>query len=132
MKKLLSILLVLTMVVSLAACSKDDHPQNDAQPPVTDKPATTDTPVTNGNDTPAATATAEPTPEIKWDGAYMGREDFLAYTAHDIDTLFTAIEDQLDDAEYTAVKAVVESGKDAVNAATSVDEARNAYQNTFY
>ena len=128
MKRVLSILLVLAMVVSLAACSKSDE-KTDDQTQTTQAPATTDEPAkpTQDETNPATTApdptaepevTAEPTPEIPWDGAYMEKEDFLAYTAHDLETVFEAIEDQLDDAEYTAVKSVVDNGVSAIEAYT--------------
>ena len=138
MKKVLSLLLVLAMVVSLAACSKEEKPNTDNQ--TTSTPATTDAPATTSTETtPAPTkeptttpeVTAEPTPEIPWDGAYMEKEDFLAYTAHDLETVFNAIEDQLDDAEYNAVKTVVDNGIDSINASNTVAEAEKAYEDAF-
>ena len=75
------------------------------------------------------TATAEP--EIPWDGAYMEKEDFLAYTAHDLESIFEAIEDQLDDAQYQTVKTVVDNGIDAINASTSVKDAEKAYEDAY-
>ena len=138
MKRVLSILLVLAMVVSLAACSKTeeptDQPETTATPEATEaaKPTEADKPDTT---TPEPTAepdvTAEPTPEIPWDGAYMEKEDFLAYTAHDLETVFAAIEDQLEDDQYTAVKAVVDSGVEAIEAANTVSEAEAAYEDAF-
>ncbi|MCR5204268.1 MAG: hypothetical protein K6E47_04375 [Lachnospiraceae bacterium] len=139
MKKVLSILLVLAMVVSLAACTKDEPENNDNQttnaPVTTDAPKTTDDPGKTDTSTPAPTAEVEPTataePEIPWDGAYMEKEDFLAYTAHDLESIFEAIEDQLDDAQYQTVKTVVDNGIDAINASTSVKDAEKAYEDAY-
>ena len=141
MKKVLSILLVLAMVVSLAACTKDE-PDNEQQttnaPVTTDAPATTDEPAKPtdaDSSTPAPTETveptAEPTPELPWDGAYMEREDFRAYTAHDLEQVFEAIEDQLEDAEYNTVKGIVDDGLEAINVAQTVDEVEKAYNDAF-
>ena len=143
MKKFLSILLVLAMVLSLAACSKEEPKPGDDQqttnaPATTDAPAATDEPAKPtdaDSSTPAPTETveptAEPTPELPWDGAYMEREDFRAYTAHDLEQVFEAIEDQLEDAEYNTVKGIVDDGLEAINVAQTVDEVEKAYNDAF-
>ena len=141
MKKVLSILLVLAMVLSLAACTKEETPSNGGNTQTTtDAPATTTEPAKPTADatTPAPTSeattpepTAEPTPEIPWDGAYIEKEDFLAYYAHDLESVFEAIEDQLDDAEYKAVQTVVDNGIDAIEASNTVAEAEKAYADSF-
>ncbi|MBR4344761.1 MAG: acid shock protein [Lachnospiraceae bacterium] len=134
MKKLLSILLVLAMVVSLAACAKEEEKKPETQPTATEAPATTDEPAQptqEATTTPEPTTepTAEPTPEIPWDGQYIEKEDFLAYIAHDLENVFSSIEDQLDDAEYTSVKSVVDLGLASINASNTVSEAEAAYDN---
>ena len=148
MRKIVSIVLIFALVLGLSACSKSDSNENNSQvtkvPNTTDSPKTTDGPQTtteavkpteSDNSETKEDTTHEPTaisePAVSWDGSYMNKEDFLAYTAHDLETVFEAIEDQLEDAEYSAVKAIVNDGISAINASDTVSEAENAYKAAF-
>jgi ABC-type transport system substrate-binding protein len=138
MKKFLSYLLIFTLVLGLTACGKNEEENNDnkgsqdvTKTEVTDAPTQDPATTTAPTAEPSVEPTAEPTPEIPWDGAYMEKEDYLAYTVHDLETVFEAIEDQLEDAEYQAVKTVVDNGVAAINASNTVSEAEKAYEDAF-
>ena len=134
MKKTLAMLLALVMVLSLVvACAGNTTPAPTAtatDAPKADAPAAAATEAPKAEE-PAAEPTAEPEPEIPWDGAYMDRDDFKAYTKHDLETVVAAIEDQLDDATYTAVKAAKEAGDAAIDAANTLAEVRGAHDDAF-
>ncbi|MBR3016096.1 MAG: hypothetical protein IKH57_03275 [Clostridia bacterium] len=70
-------------------------------------------------------------PASAWDGAYMDEEDFKAYTKYDLEAVLNAIEDQLEDDTYAAVKAAMEEGQAAIDAAATVSDVRAAYQAAF-
>ena len=70
-------------------------------------------------------------PATAWDGAYMDEEDFKAYTKYDLEAILTAIEDQLEDETYAAVKAALEEGQAAIDAAATVSDVRAAYEAAF-
>ena len=117
MKKVLALFLALVMVFGLAACG------NNATP--TDKPA--DKPA-DTTPTEAPKATEKPAvPEEPWDGAYIDRDDFRAYTAHDLDMALASVEGQLDAATLEAVKAAHAAGVEAINAAQTVSAICGAY-----
>ena len=110
MKKMLAVLLALVMVLGAVACTNTTNPT--ANTP-TEKPADV-----QATEKPAEQPTEKPdVPEVPWDGVYMDRDDFRAYTVHDLDLILGAVEDQLDDATYANVKAAKEAGEEAVNAA---------------
>ena len=117
MKKVLALFLALVMVFGLAACG------NNATP--TDKPA--DKPA-DTTPTEAPKATEKPVvPEEPWDGAYIDRDDFRAYTAHDLDNVLASVEAQLDAATLEAVKTAHAAGVEAINAAQTVSAICGAY-----
>ena len=66
-----------------------------------------------------------------WDGAYMEADEFKAYIKHDLETVVSAIEDQLEDDTYTAVMAAKEAGNAAIDAAGTVAEVKAAYNDAF-
>ena len=66
-----------------------------------------------------------------WDGAYMEADEFKAYIKHDLDVLMEAIEDQLEDDAYEAVKAALEAGQAAIDTAGTVAEVEAAYNEAF-
>ena len=124
MKKMLAVLLALVMVLGAVACTNTTNPT--ANTP-TEKPADV-----QATEKPAEQPTEKPdVPEVPWDGVYMDRDDFRAYTVHDLDLILGAVEDQLDDATYANVKAAKEAGEEAVNAAQTVADIRAAYEDAF-
>ena len=137
--KLLAILLVIAMVAS--ACGNQPGTTTPAAttPQTTEAPAqTTPAATTPAATTPAATTAAPTTPAEteppvvdKWDGAYMDKEDYVAYITHDLDLMVESIEDQLDDATYTAVKKLYDDGVAAIEAGETLAEVREAYTNAF-
>ena len=128
MKKVISVLLVLAMVFSLAGCKKKADTGTTTPTAEPTKAATTPEPTKAADDSSATvTTTPEPTPEVPWDGAYIEKEDFLAYIQNDLDILFETVEGQLDDAAYSKVKAATDEGKAAIGAAQTVAEAEAAY-----
>lgn len=118
MKKTLALLLALVMVFGLAACAN-------STPAPTEKPVeATEAPT----EAPAATPEV---PEVPWDGAYMDRDDYRAYTIHDLDQVMAAVEGQLEGDVLAAVKAAKEEGEAAINAAMTLEEVKAAYQDAF-
>ena len=115
LKRVITIGMVSCMMVgAVAGCGKKDDKGT------TPTPAPTQAGSTN-NDTPSAA----------WDAAYMDAEDYKAYIAYDLDLLYADIEGQLTAEQKTAITAVIESGKTAINAANTVAEVRAAYDNTY-
>lgn len=113
MKKTIAILLALVMLLGMVvACTK-----------------------TGTDETPAAaatTATKAPsaTPEpIK--GPYISEEDYKAYIKHDLEVVFSAIEDQLEGDVYEAVKAAKEAADTAIDGVTTIADIRKAYADGF-
>lgn len=115
MKKTLALLLAIVMVFGLAACAN-------GTPTVTPEPTVPDA-------TPETPETTEP--EVPWDGAYMDRDDYRAYTIHDLDQMMEAIEGQLEGDTLAAVQAAKTAGEEAINAAMTLEEVRAAYQEAF-
>lgn len=116
-KRLLALLLASVMTLSLAACGGDETPDtNDGSSAVS----------TEGTGSTDSTETIVP-----WDGAYMDGEDYKAYIAYDLDLVYADIEAQLTSDQKTAVSALVESGKAAIEAATSIADVRAAYDNAY-
>lgn len=129
MKKTLSMLLALVMVLSMVlACTK---PAADNTPAQTQTQTQTETKPTDAPKQDAAQPTAEPEPEIPWDGAYMDRDDYKAYAKNDLEVAMAAMEDQLEDDTYAAVKKALEDGEAAIDAANTLAEVRAAYADAF-
>ena len=135
-KKLIALLLSALLVLALlAGCNNSVQPVQTQAPetaaPATEAPKPTEAPVTAAPATeePEATPepTPEPTPEIPWDGAYIDREDFRAYTAHDLDNLWNSIEGEIG-SEWTAANDAYEAGLEAIEAANTVAEIKGAYE----
>ena len=130
MKKTLAMLLALVMVLSMVvACAGGSSTTTAPATTATEKPA--EATVTEAPKADAPEETEEPKPEVPWDGAYMDRDDFKAYTKYDLETVVAAIEDQLDDATYAAVKAAKEAGDAAIDEANTLAEVRGAYADAF-
>ena len=128
MKKTLAMLLALVMVLSMVlACTKP------AENPPAQQPEAQTQPETKPTDAPKQEAepTAEPEPEIPWDGAYMDRDDYKAYAKNDLEVAMAAMEDQLEDDTYAAVKKALEDGEAAIDAANTLAEIRAAYADSF-
>ena len=132
MKKTIAILLALVMVLGMAvACAQ---PATEA--PKTEEPKAADAPKAEEpkkEEAPKATEEPKPTeePMAPWDGAYMDRDDYKAYVKNDLDVVVAAIEDQLEDATYAAVKAAREDAEKAIDAAATLAEVRAAYEAGF-
>ena len=116
MKKTVALLLALVMILGLAACGNSTAP---AEQPAAESEA------------PVEESAAPEVPEVPWDGAYMDRDDFRAYTIHDLDLMFDSVEGQLEGATLEAVKAAKDAGEEAINAAMTVAEVRAAYADAF-
>ncbi len=132
MKKTIAILLSLIMVLGMVvACAK---PATEA--PKTEEPKAAEAPkAEEPKKEEAPKATEEPkateVPLAPWDGAYMDRDDYKAYVKNDLDMVMAAIEDQLEDATYAAVKAAREDAEKAIDAAATLAEVRAAYEAGF-
>ena len=127
MKKTIAILLSLIMVLGMVvACAK---PATEA--PKTEEPKAAEAPKTE--EAPKATEEPKATevPLAPWDGAYMDRDDYKAYVKNDLDVVMAAIEDQLEDATYAAVKAAREDADKAIDEAATLAEVRAAYEAGF-
>ena len=147
MKKTLAILLALVMVLGLVvACAKpateqpktEEAPKAEAAAPAAEEkkeeaPAAAPETKAEEPETKAEEpeATAEPEPETPWDGAYLDKEDYKAYTKNDLDVVIAAIEDQLEDDTYAAVKAAKEAADAAIDEADTLAEVRAAYEAGF-
>ena len=147
MKKTLAILLALVMVLGLVvACAKpateqpktEEAPKAEAAAPAAEEKkeeAAAAAPETKAEEPETKAeepeATAEPEPETPWDGAYLDREDYKAYTKNDLDVVIAAIEDQLEDDTYAAVKAAKEAADAAIDEADTLAEVRAAYEAGF-
>ncbi len=130
-KKLIALLLSALMVLALFAGCNNTPAVTPTEAPATQTPAATATPKPTAAPTQApATATPEPTPEpepeVPWDGAYIDRDDFRAYTANDLDNLWDSIEGEIG-SEWNAANAAYEAGLEAIEAANTVAEIRDAY-----
>ncbi len=132
MKKTIAILLALVMVLGMVvACAK---PATEA--PKTEEPKAAEAPkAEEPKKEEAPKATEEPkateVPLAPWDGAYMDRDDYKAYVKNDLDVVMAAIEDQLEDATYAAVKAAREDADKAIDEAATLAEVRAAYEAGF-
>ena len=132
MKKTIAILLALLMVLGMVvACAK---PATEA--PKTEEPKAAEAPkAEEPKKEEAPKATEEPkateVPLAPWDGAYMDRDDYKAYVKNDLDVVMAAIEDQLEDATYAAVKAAREDADKAIDEAATLAEVRAAYEAGF-
>lgn len=132
MKKTIAILLSLIMVLGMVvACAK---PATEA--PKTEEPKAAEAPkAEEPKKEEAPKATEEPkateVPLAPWDGAYMDRDDYKAYVKNDLDVVMAAIEDQLEDATYAAVKAAREDADKAIDEAATLAEVRAAYEAGF-
>lgn len=128
LKRAITVAMATCMVVgSAAGCGKNDDATPTPTPTQAANPGTdnTDTPdPTEGADTPVV-STAE------WDASYIDGEDYKAYIAYDLDLLYTDIEDQLTADQKTTVSGLLESGKAAIEAAGTIAEVRNAYNDTY-
>jgi len=133
MKKTIAILLSLIMVLGMVvACAQ--QPATEA--PKAEEPKAAEAPKAEEpkkEEAPKATEEPKPTeePMAPWDGAYMDRDDYKAYVKNDLDVLMAAIEDQLEDATYAAVKAAREDAEKAIDAAATLAEVRAAYEAGF-
>lgn len=122
LKKLLALLLVVVMIASLfVGCKKDETPST------TGSKTTTEAGTPSGSNTPAPETTAAPVPEEEWDGAYIDRDDFRAYTAYDLENAYEGMKGQLEGEVLAAVTAAYDTGVNKVNAAQTVDSIRAAY-----
>lgn len=122
LKKLLALLLVVVMIASLfVGCN------NDVNPSTTGGKTTTEAGTPSGTNAPAPETTEAPVPEVDWDGAYIDRDDFRAYTAYDLDNAYEGMKGQLEGEVLAAVTAAYETGVKNVNAAQTVDTIRAAY-----
>ena len=85
-----------------------------------------------GNDQPSQGGNDQPSvPDVEWDGAYIDEDDYKAYRIYDLANMVESIEDQLDDATYTKVMEAQMKGEDAIEAAQTINEVRDAYQAAF-
>ena len=125
LKKLLALLLVVAMVAALfVGCNK-------AEPTTTtggDKTPSTEAGNNGETNAPTPESTEAPVPEEDWDGAYIDRDDFRAYTAYDLENAFAGMEGQLEGDVLAAVTAAYEAGIKNINAAQTVDKIRAAYE----
>ena len=118
-KKIIALVLCVILALALfAGC-------NGKNTPATPTPEPTKAPATPAP-TQAPTPTATPEPEAPWDGSYIDRDDFKAYTAHDLDNLWDSIVDELGDAKAGA-EAAYNAGLEAIENSDSVAEIRSAY-----
>lgn len=131
---LLSLIMVLGMVVACAQQPATEAPKAEepkaAEAPKAEEPKKEEP---KQEEAPKATEEPQPTEEplAPWDGAYMDRDDYKAYVKNDLDVLMAAIEDQLEDATYAAVKAAREDAEKAIDAAATLAEVRAAYEAGF-
>ena len=119
-KKIVALLLCAILALALfAGCNK-------TTPAPTTAP--TNAPVSS-NPAPAETAepTSAPEPEVPWDGAYIDREDFRAYTAHDLEDLWNSIEGEISAEDLDLAKTALENGYEAIEAGNTVSEICQAY-----
>ncbi len=120
MKKLnkgVALLLASVLAVgTLAGCGEDKTSTS------TSTSATTSTETSK---TETSTSKVEE-PAVPWDGAYIEKEDYLAYKAHDLDIAYSSIEGQLG-SSADAVKTAYENGIAAIGASNTVEEAMAAY-----
>lgn len=131
---LLSLIMVLGMVVACAQQPATEAPKAEepkaAEAPKAEEPKKEEP---KQEEAPKATEEPKPTeePMAPWDGAYMDRDDYKAYVKNDLDVLMAAIEDQLEDATYAAVKAAREDAEKAIDEAATLAEVRAAYEAGF-
>ena len=128
-KKLIALLLSALLVLALfAGCNNSVQPVQ-TEAPATAAPAETPKPTEAPKPTPEPTPepTEEPEPEVPWDGAYIDRDDFKAYTAHDLDNLWESIEGEIG-SEWAAANSAYEAGLEAIEAANTVAEIKGAYE----
>ena len=119
MKKFLALFLALVMVFGLAACGTGANTPADKPADKPAEPAPTEAP---------AQATEKPAvPEVPWDGAYIDRDDFRAYTEHDLNNVLATVEGQIDGAVLETVKTAHAAGVEAINAAQTVADITGAY-----
>ena len=130
-KKLIALLLSALMVLALFAGCNNTPAATPTEAP-TEAPAATATPKPTAAPTAAPTAeptpepTEEPEPEIPWDGAYIDRDDFRAYTVNDLQNLFNSIDEEIG-AEWGDVYDAYMAGQDAIWEANTVAEIEAAY-----
>ena len=128
-KKLIALVLSVLLVLALFAGCNNAAPAP-TEAPATEAPATAAPATAKPTEAPKPTATPEPTPEpepeIPWDGAYIDRDDFRAYTVHDLDNLWDSIEFEIG-SEWNAASAAYEAGVEAIEAAGTVAEIEAAY-----
>lgn len=108
-KKLLCLLLVSTLVLSLAACGGKSNDNENPDP----------------GSTPGDTQGSNVSEN--WDGAYIDAADYKAYISHDLDQIVIDIQDYLTADQASAVDAAVAAGKDAIAAADTVLDVQAAY-----
>lgn len=124
MRKALSLILVLCMVLGLAACGNKDDSSNP-----TSTPAPTQAAGTEGGDT---TPTTKPdATQVPWDASYIDGEDYKAYIAYDLDLLYADIKEQLTADQKTAITTLIEQGKANIDAAASINAVRAAYNDAY-
>ena len=117
-KKIIALVLCVILALALfAGCN--------GKQPATPTPEPTQAPATPAP-TQAPEPTATPEPEAPWDGAYIDRDDFRAYTAHDLENLWDSIAGELGDAK-AAAEAAYNAGLEAIEGSDSVAEIRAAY-----
>lgn len=122
LKKAVTVALAASMMVGAAAgCGKNDDATPTPAPTQAANPGTQD----DANPTEGAASTAE------WDASYIEGEDYKAYIAYDLDLLYTDIENQLTADQKTTISGLVESGKNAIEAAGTIAEVRTAYNDTY-
>lgn len=130
MRKALSLALVFCMMFSLAACGKKDDGGEADGSKATSTPAPTAG--TQGTPTTAPVATEAPSVTLApWDASYIDRDDYKAYIAYDLDLLYADIEAQLTSAQKTTISSIVENGKAAIEASSTIAEVRKAYDDAY-
>lgn len=126
LKRVTTFVLAASMMVgAMTGCGKGEEAADPTATPVPTQSAGTE-----NNDTPGTTVDPAVT-EVPWDGNYMDAEDYKAYISYDLDLLYTDIEAQLTADQKTAVTAAIDAGKAAIEAASTINGVRTAYDDAY-
>ncbi|MBR6643475.1 MAG: hypothetical protein IKL28_07440 [Lachnospiraceae bacterium] len=125
LKRVFTLVLVASMMVgAMAGCADKEEEGGKSTPAPTQAAGTENKDKTDTSDNPNTTP-------VSWDGAYMEAEDYKAYIAYDLDLLYADMEEQLTSEQKTAITAAIDTGKAAIEKATSVSAVQAAYNDAY-